>query len=61
MMGVAARPQIDTQMVGAVPGEEASLPEQISLTEPCKTKATSDGQWMVFGLAQDLAVHRNWV
>ena len=61
-MDMAACPQIDTQMaVVTAPGEESCLPEQISLTEPCKTQATSDGQWMVFGLAQDLAAHRNWV
>ena len=34
---------------------------QISLTEQFKTQAKVEGQWTVFGLAQELAVHRNWL
>jgi hypothetical protein len=34
---------------------------QISLTEQFRTQAKIDGQWTVFGLAQELGVHRNWL
>jgi hypothetical protein len=34
---------------------------QISLTEQFKTQAKLHGQWTVYGLAQELAVHRNWL
>ena len=34
---------------------------QISLTEQFKTQAKVDGQWTIFGLAQALKVHRNWL
>lgn len=34
---------------------------QISLTEQFKTQAKIDGQWTIFGLAQALEVHRNWL
>jgi DNA invertase Pin-like site-specific DNA recombinase len=34
---------------------------QISLTEQFQTQAKLDGQWTGFGLAQELAVHRNWL
>jgi len=34
---------------------------QISLTEQFKTAAKIDGQWTICGLAQELAVHRNWL
>ncbi len=34
---------------------------QISLTEQFKTQVKVDGQWTVYGLAQELAVHRNWL
>jgi hypothetical protein len=34
---------------------------QISLTEQFRTQAKLDGQWTIFGLAQELAVHRNWL
>jgi DNA invertase Pin-like site-specific DNA recombinase len=34
---------------------------QISLTEQFKTQAKIEGQWTVCGLAQELAVHRNWL
>ncbi len=34
---------------------------QISLTEQFKTEAKIDGQWTIYGLAQELAVHRNWL
>jgi DNA invertase Pin-like site-specific DNA recombinase len=34
---------------------------QISLTEQFKTQAKLNGQWTVFGLAQELDVHRNWL
>ena len=31
------------------------------LTEQFRTQAKLEGQWTVFGLAQELAVHRNWL
>jgi hypothetical protein len=34
---------------------------QITVTEQFKTQAKVDGQWTVFGLARELAVHRNWL
>jgi hypothetical protein len=34
---------------------------QISLTEQFKTQPKVDGQWTIFGLAQELDVHRNWL
>lgn len=34
---------------------------QISLTEQFKTQAKIDDQWTIFGLAQVLEVHRNWL
>jgi DNA invertase Pin-like site-specific DNA recombinase len=34
---------------------------QISLTEQFKTQPKIDGQWTIFGLAQALEVHRNWL
>jgi hypothetical protein len=34
---------------------------QASLTEQFRTAAKLDGQWTVWSLAQELAVHRNWL
>lgn len=42
-------------------GEIRRARGQISLTEQFKTQAKIDGHWTVFGLAQELAVHRNWL
>jgi hypothetical protein len=44
---------------GALIGEIRRARGQISLTEQFKTQAKLDGQWTVYGLAQELAVHRN--
>ena len=35
--------------------------ELISLTEQFRTQAKLEGQWTVFGLSQELGVHRNWL
>ena len=42
-------------------GEVRRARGQISLTEQFRTQAQLEGQWTVFGLAQALAVHRNWL
>jgi len=42
-------------------GEIRRARGQISLTEQFKTQAKVEGQWTVFGLAQELEVHRNWL
>ncbi len=42
-------------------GEIRRTRGQIALTERFKTEAKIDGQWTVLGLAQELAVHRNWL
>ncbi len=42
-------------------GEIRRARGQISLTEQFKTQVKVEGQWTVFGLAQELAVHRNWL
>jgi DNA invertase Pin-like site-specific DNA recombinase len=42
-------------------GEIRRARGQISLTEQFRTYAKLDGQWTVFGLAHELAVHRNWL
>jgi DNA invertase Pin-like site-specific DNA recombinase len=42
-------------------GEIRRARGQISLTEQFKTQAKIDGCWTIFGLAQELAVHRNWL
>jgi hypothetical protein len=42
-------------------GEIRRARGQISLTEQFKTQAKVEGQWTVFGLAQELDVHRNWL
>lgn len=42
-------------------GEVRRARGQISLTEQFRTQAKLEGQWTVFGLAQELAVHRNWL
>ena len=34
---------------------------QVSLVEQFRTQAKVDDQWTVFGLAQELGVHRNWL
>jgi len=45
----------------ALVGEVRRARGQISLTEQFRTQAKLEGQWTVFGLAQALAVHRNWL
>jgi hypothetical protein len=42
-------------------GEIRRARGQISLTEQFKTQAKVERQWTVFGLAQELGVHRNWL
>jgi DNA invertase Pin-like site-specific DNA recombinase len=46
--------------VGLV-GEIRRVRGQISLTEQFRTQAKLEEQWTVFGLAQELGVHRNWL
>jgi DNA invertase Pin-like site-specific DNA recombinase len=53
----ARRPYISADLVA----ESRRARGQLSLTEQFKTQATIDGQWTVCGLAQALAVHRNWL
>jgi DNA invertase Pin-like site-specific DNA recombinase len=53
----ARRSHISADLVA----ESRRARDQISLTEQFKTQAKLDGQWTVFGLAQELAVHRNWL
>jgi hypothetical protein len=45
----------------ALMGEIRRARSQIPLTEPLKTQAKIEGQWTLFGLAQELAVHRKWL
>ena len=42
-------------------GEIRRARGQISLTEQFRTQAKLEEQWTVFGLAQELGVHRNWL
>jgi hypothetical protein len=42
-------------------GEIRRARGQISLTEQFRTQAKVEGQWTVFGLSQELGVHRNWL
>jgi DNA invertase Pin-like site-specific DNA recombinase len=53
----ARSPRISRALVGEVRRARG----QISLTEQFRTQAKLEGQWTVFGLAQELAVHRNWL
>jgi hypothetical protein len=53
----ARSPRIPVALVGEIRRARG----QISLTEQFRTHAKLDGQWTVFGLAQELAVHRNWL
>jgi DNA invertase Pin-like site-specific DNA recombinase len=53
----ARRPSISADLVA----ESRRARGQLSLTEQFKTQAKIDGQWTVCGLAQALAVHRNWL
>lgn len=53
----ARSPRIPRALVGEVRRARG----QISLTEQFRTQAKLEGQWTVFGLAQELAVHRNWL
>jgi len=46
---------------GSLVGEIRRARGQISLVEQFRTQAKLDGQWTIFGLAQELAVHRNWL
>src|SRR5260370_21973691 len=50
-----------THIPASLVGEIRRARGQISLTEQFKTQAKVEGQWTVFGLAQELAVHRNWL
>jgi hypothetical protein len=42
-------------------GEIRRARGQISLTEQFRTQAKLEEHWTVFGLAQELGVHRNWL
>jgi len=42
-------------------GEMRRARGHISLTEQFRTQAKLEEQWTVFGLAQELGVHRNWL
>ena len=53
----ARSPRISRALVGEVRRARG----QISLTEQFRTQAKLEGQWTVFGLSQELAVHRNWL
>ncbi len=53
----ARRDRVTADVVGTIRRARG----QISLTEQFKTQAKIDGQWTVFGLAQELDVHRNWL
>jgi DNA invertase Pin-like site-specific DNA recombinase len=53
----ARSPRISRALVGEVRRAHG----QISLTEQFRTQAKLEGQWTVFGLSQELAVHRNWL
>jgi hypothetical protein len=53
----ARSPRISRALVGEVRRARG----QISLTEQFRTQAKLEGQWTVFGLAQELALHRNWL
>jgi hypothetical protein len=45
----------------ALVGEIRRARGHISLTEQFRTQAKLEDQWTVFGLAQELGVHRNWL
>jgi hypothetical protein len=45
----------------ALVGEIRRARGQISLTEQFRTQVKLEEQWTVFGLAQELGVHRNWL
>jgi len=53
----ARRAHIPASLVGEI----RRVRGQISLTEQFKTQAKVEGQWTIFGLAQELEVHRNWL
>ena len=53
----ARRARIPASLVGEIRRARG----QISLTEQFKTQAKVEGQWTIFGLAQELSVHRNWL
>jgi hypothetical protein len=53
----ARRPTLSADVVAQIRRDRG----QISLTEQFKTQAKIDGQWTVYGLAQELAVHRKWL
>src|SRR5206468_3621219 len=53
----ARSPRIPPSLVGEIRRARG----QISLTEQFRTQAKLDGQWTVWGLAQELAVYRNWL
>ncbi len=49
------------QITAALVASIRQVRGQISLTDQFKTQAKVDGQWTVYGLAQELSVHRNWL
>jgi hypothetical protein len=53
----ARRPRIPACRVGEIRRARG----QTSLTQQFRTQAKLGGQWTVFGLAQALGVHRNWL
>ena len=53
----ARSPRVPAALIGEVRRARG----QISLIEQFRTQAKVDGQWTVFGLAQELEVHRNWL
>jgi DNA invertase Pin-like site-specific DNA recombinase len=53
----ARRPRVTASLVGEIRRARS----QISLTEQFRTQAKLEGQWTVFGLSQELGVHRNWL
>ena len=53
----ARSPRVTASLVGEIRRARG----QISLTEQFRTQAKVEGQWTVFGLSQELGVHRNWL
>jgi hypothetical protein len=53
----ARRERVTADVVGTIRRARG----QILLTEQFKIQAKIEGQWTVFGLAQALGVHRNWL
>lgn len=49
------------RVTASLVGEIRRARGQISLTEQFRTQSKLEGQWTVFGLSQELGVHRNWL